>query len=126
MPRLLLAIAAGGALGSVARYGVALLAQRAHATFPYGTLVVNVAGSLLLGALVRSFASHSSGPTTTQLALTIGLCGGFTTFSTFSLDALRLLQSGEHGRAAAYVAGSVGLSIAAVWLGLLLAARTAR
>jgi CrcB protein len=126
MPRLLLAIAAGGALGSVARYGVALLAQRAHASFPYGTLVVNVAGSLLLGVLVRSFASHSSGPTVTQLALTIGLCGGFTTFSTFSLDTLRLLQSGEHGRAAAYVAASVGLSVTAVWLGFLLAARTAR
>ena len=125
MLRLLLAVAAGGAAGSVARYAIALLAQRAHAGFPYGTLLVNVAGSLLLGALVRTFAAHSSGPTTAQLALTVGLCGGFTTFSTFGLDTLRLLQSGEHGRAAAYVAASVVLSVAGVWAGIALAARLA-
>ena len=124
MLRLVLAVAAGGAAGSVARYGVALLAERAGAGFPWGTLAVNVAGSLLLGALVRHLAvPPGAAPAALPLALTVGLCGGFTTFSTFSLDLLRLLQSGAAGRAALYAAASVGLSLAAVWAGFTLAAR---
>ena len=122
MTRLLLAVAAGGALGSVARYAVALLAQRSGATFPYGTLAVNVAGSLLLGCHVRLFAEpRSAVPVVLQLGLTVGLCGGFTTFSTFSVDTLRLLQAGEYGRAGLYVVGSVALSLAATMAGMMLA-----
>jgi CrcB protein len=122
MLRLLLAIAAGGAVGAVARYGVALAALRAGATFPYGTLAVNVLGSFLLGALVRLFgAAPASGPRALELALTVGLCGGFTTFSTFGLDTVRLLETGQPAHAALYVAASVALSLLALWAGLALA-----
>ena len=124
MLRLVLAVAAGGAAGSVARYGVLVLAERAGATFPWGTMAINVAGSLLLGALVRVFAAPPGAtPGALPLALTVGLCGGFTTISTFSLDVLRLLQAGAAGRAALYAAASVALSLAAVWAGFALAAR---
>ena len=127
MLRLVLAVAAGGALGAVARYGVALAALRGGATFPVGTLAVNVVGSLLLGALVRLFATvPGSAPTPLELGLTVGLCGGFTTFSTFSLDTLRLLQAGQYGRAGTYALLSVLLSVAAVWAGWGLAQVAAR
>ena len=117
-PVSLLLVALGSAAGGVLRFAVGTaLAPRAPLAFPTATLLVNVAGSLLLGLLVRD-AAPGAEPTALRLALTVGLCGGFTTFSTFGLETLRLVQAGAPARAALYVALSIGLSLAAVAVGL--------
>ena len=111
----------GGGLGAVLRYGVNLSAARLLGVhFPWGTLAVNVAGSLAMGLLAGIFAAratagwHDGG----RLFLMTGVLGGFTTFSAFSLDAAAIWQRGESAAALAYVLGSVVLSIAALGLGL--------
>jgi CrcB protein len=113
-------IALGSALGGTARYLLGGWIQRlAGAEFPLGTLVINVTGSFLLGFLYR-YATDSAAITPELRAmLTIGLCGGYTTFSTFSYETVRLLEDGEFGRASLYVLLSVGISVAAVMLGIL-------
>ncbi len=117
---MLFAIALGGAVGSVLRYGIgSVLQQRVGAGFPVGTFVVNVTGSLLLGFLVRYLLATPASPEL-RAALTIGLCGGYTTFSTFSLETLRLLEEGNWGRAGFYVVASVALSLLATASGLAL------
>jgi CrcB protein len=117
---MLFAIALGGAVGSVLRYGIgSVLQQRVGAGFPVGTFVVNVTGSLLLGFLVRYLLATPASPEL-RAALTIGLCGGYTTFSTFSLETLRLLEEGNWGRAGFYVVASVALSLLATAAGLAL------
>jgi CrcB protein len=112
-------IAIGSALGGVARYLLGGLVQRVSAgSFPTGTLVINVTGSFLLGLLYR-YASESAAITPElRAALTIGFCGGYTTFSTFTYETIRLLEDGEVGRALAYVGLSVGVSLGAMVLGL--------
>ena len=116
---LILAVATGGAIGSVTRllvgFGVTKLAGPA---FPWGTLLINIAGSFIIGALAEAFALRWNLTQAWQAFLTVGFCGGFTTFSTFSLDAYALFQRGETGLAAAYVVASVVLSIAALVAGL--------
>jgi CrcB protein len=120
-PQLLLAIAIGGAIGSVARFLVGVGSTKLLGlAFPWGTLIINVAGSFLIGVFAESFALKWNLPQAGQAFLTVGLCGGFTTFSTFSLDSYVLLQRGQLGLAAAYVIGSVILSIAALFAGLYL------
>ena len=114
---MLFAIALGGAVGSVTRYGVGSLFDRGEGAFPVGTLIVNVAGCLLLGFLVRYF-TPSSMSAELRAGLTIGFCGGFTTFSTFSLETIRLAESGNWQRAALYVLASVVLSLAALAAGM--------
>lgn len=112
---MLLAIAAGGALGSVARYLMGIAASKAFGLdFPWGTLIINIAGSFLIGAFVELFALKWDLPQEARVFLTVGICGGFTTFSTFSLDAWVLIERGELGLAGAYVVASVVLSIAAL------------
>jgi len=118
-----LAIGLGGAAGTLARYGVGTAVQRYSATFPYSTLVINVAGSFLLGFLMRYLLSTTVSPDL-RAALTIGVCGGFTTFSTFSYETARLLESGSWMRASAYVGASVAGSIVATFAGFAVAART--
>jgi len=115
-----IAVAIGGAVGSLARWWIGGLAQESSATFPSGTLAINVAGSLLLGFLAR-YLLETSAPPELRVALTVGLCGGFTTFSTFSYETVALLESGSLVRAAVYVTASVVLSIAATMAGLALA-----
>ncbi len=115
-----LAVALGGAVGSVLRYWVGLAVLRGGYGPPLGTFVVNVAGALALGFLARYFAPPH-GSQVLFLALTVGLCGGFTTFSTFSLDMFTLVERGAAGRAAFYALASVGLSYFALWLGYLTA-----
>ena len=83
---------------------------------PWGTFTVNVTGSLALGFLARYFAPPAGSPTL-FLLLTVGLCGGYTTFSTFTLDLLTLIERGSYGRAAGYVALSVLLSFTALVAG---------
>ncbi|MCU0908552.1 MAG: fluoride efflux transporter CrcB [Rhodobacteraceae bacterium] len=119
MVQTLFLVAAGGAAGSVLRYLTILGAARAFGPgFPWGTLAVNVVGSVAIGALAVILTGTRTGVSPLLMA---GFLGGFTTFSTFSLDALRLWQGGQAGLAGAYVAGSVGLSLAGVVMGATLA-----
>jgi len=118
-------IAVGGALGSVARYaGSSLIASWFGETFPLGTLLINVLGSFVIG-----FFATLTGPDGRLVApgdlrpfVMIGVCGGFTTFSSFSYQTLTLVQDGEYVRAGANVMGSVVLCLGAVWLGYIAAA----
>jgi CrcB protein len=82
--------------------------------FPWGTLIINVTGSFLIGLFASLFASRWDLPQAARIFLTVGVCGGFTTFSTFSLDSFYLMERGEMLAAGAYVAASVILSIAAL------------
>ena len=103
----LLAIALGGAVGSLLRYGVGISVQRAaHAGFPVGTLVVNLIGCLLVGALAAHYMNDETHPVL-RAALTVGFCGGFTTFSTFSLETFALIEADNWPRALAYVVASL-------------------
>lgn len=121
--KLLLAVAAGGAIGSAARYLVmAAIGSMGGAAgglgFPWATLTVNVAGAFALGALVETFALiYSPGPEM-RAFLVVGILGGFTTFSTFSLDIVTLHERGEFLALAGYVIVSVAASVAALFAGL--------
>lgn len=119
---MILSVAAGGAVGASLRYLVtsATTALIGHG-FPWGTLLVNVAGSLVMGVLIGLFAhSLQPGPALRAFLVT-GLLGGFTTFSAFSLDAVTLIQRGEMLSAGGYMVGSVVFSVGGLFLGLLLA-----
>lgn len=113
-------VALGSAVGGVTRWLLGGAFQRWFAPgFPGGTLVVNVTGCLLIGALMR-YAMESTALTPEWRALlVVGFCGGYTTFSTFSYETLRLMQDGEWGKVGLYVGGSVLLSLIAVTLGWL-------
>ena len=113
-------IAIGGALGSVARYACSSLAAHAVGeTFPWGTLVVNVVGSFVIGFFATLTGPDGRWilPPDARLFVTVGICGGFTTFSSFSLQTLNLVRAGELGPAFGNVVGSVILCLASVWLG---------
>ena len=112
-------IAFGSALGGVARYLLGGLIQRAsESTFPLGTLTINVTGSFLLGLLYRYAVESAAMTPEVRAMLTIGLCGGYTTFSTFSYETVRLLEDGEYARALTYVGLSVVLSVSGTILGI--------
>ena len=111
----------GAGIGGVFRHGVNMGAARLFGFgFPYGTLTVNVAGSVVMGLLTEFFVFRSGLPQELRLFLTTGLLGGFTTFSTFSLDAVTLWERGHWGVAAGYVALSLVLSMAGLFVGLML------
>ncbi|MDZ4135063.1 MAG: fluoride efflux transporter CrcB [Paracoccaceae bacterium] len=111
-------VALGGAIGASARYLTNVAVMRGVGPgFPYATLVVNIAGSFLMGVLVVVLA-HKGGTRYAPFLMT-GVLGGFTTFSAFSLDAFTLWERGQVAVAGAYVAGSVVLSIAAIVAGIL-------
>ncbi len=112
-----LAVALGGAGGSVLRYAVGLAFVRTSVSFPFGTLLVNVLGSFLIGLLARWLSAPGVDPVW-RIALTVGFCGGFTTFSTFSAELITLAQEGRVLRAATYVVVSVSLAVLATLLGL--------
>jgi CrcB protein len=117
MIQTLLQVALGGALGASARYMTNVAAMRLIGPgFPWGTVVANVLGSFLMGVLVVALAHKDA----TRMApfLMTGLLGGFTTFSAFSLDALTIWERGQTGLAAAYVLGSVILSLVAIVVGM--------
>lgn len=115
-----LLVAAGGALGAAARYGVSLQAARLLGPDrPWGTLLINVLGGLLMGVLAGRLATQPGGEGA-RLFLGVGVLGGFTTFSAFSLDAVTLIERRDWTAAALYVGVSVTLSIAALALGLAL------
>ena len=115
----LLAIAGGGAIGALLRYwvstGVYALAGR---NFPYGTLAVNVLGSMLMGLLFVLLIERMADNSIWRAALLVGLLGAFTTFSTFSIETLNLMEEGAYTRALLNMLLSVVLCIAAAWLGV--------
>ncbi|MDQ0999024.1 CrcB protein [Phyllobacterium ifriqiyense] len=118
----ILLVASGGAIGSVLRYLTGLAMTRLFGTaFPYGTLVVNVVGGLIMGLFIELLTRRFEGSEELRLFVAVGILGGFTTFSSFSLDVVMLWQRGETASAAFYVLISVVLSICAVFLGLWLA-----
>ena len=116
----LLLVFLGGGLGAALRHGVNMLALRAGTTFPYGTLCINVVGSLLMGVVVAWFAARSGLSPSLRLFLMTGVLGGFTTFSAFSLEAALLYERGQPGLAAVYVLASVVLSIGGLFAGMAL------
>jgi fluoride exporter len=109
----------GGGLGAALRHGVNLVAARALGTeFPYGTLIINVLGSLAMGLIAEYFALKIGLPQRWRLFLTTGILGGFTTFSAFSLEAALLYERGQQMGAAIYVVASVVLAIGALFAGM--------
>jgi fluoride exporter len=115
---ILLYIAAGGAAGALARYGLGgWIQDRAGFGFPWGTLVVNVLGSLLMGLAIRYLEATRLAPDLRAL-ITIGILGAFTTFSTFTYETVTLLENGAWARAGAYAFGSLLLGIAAIYAGM--------
>ncbi|MDE3152882.1 MAG: fluoride efflux transporter CrcB [Gemmatimonadota bacterium] len=111
-------VAAGAAIGGAVRYLVTVFVQsRAGPGFPWATMLINVSGSLLLGFLTAYLAETAVVRPELGLLLTSGLCGGYTTFSTFTYETFALMRDGEYARAGAYVVASVVVSLVAVFGG---------
>lgn len=109
----------GGGLGAALRHGVNLAAARLVGTaFPYGTLFINIAGSLAMGLIAEYLALKAGAPQRWRLFMMTGILGGFTTFSAFSLEAALLYERGQLAAAATYVVTSVGLAVGALFAGL--------
>ena len=116
-------VALGGGVGSVLRYQLGRmmthwLGPNVVTAFPWATLTCNVLGSLAMGVLAGWLARHGSGGETWRLLLGVGLLGGFTTFSAFSLELMLLVERGQPGLATAYAGVSVVAGLAGLWLGL--------
>ncbi|MDP4095217.1 fluoride efflux transporter CrcB [Paenibacillus sp. P96] len=108
----------GGIAGAVLRFGLGkAVSARWGAAFPWGTWVINISGSLLLGALYYLYSQGSLSPALWGM-LGVGFCGAYTTFSTFGYETIQLIDSGRNGRAALYVLSSVVLGIAGAALGM--------
>jgi CrcB protein len=112
------AVGVGGGLGALLRYYVASLVQPAGYLFNWGIFFVNISGGFVMGLIVEASALKFNLSPELRSFLTVGILGGYTTFSTFSLDSALLLQRGEYLQAAGYIAGSVVLSILALFAGL--------
>lgn len=115
-----LAIFIGGGLGSLSRYGVSILLRMYSINFPYATLAVNIVGSLILGFTAALFWNKAHFNDTLKIAITIGFCGGLTTFSTFSWETFDLIKNGEALLAILYILISVFACVAAISLGAFL------
>jgi CrcB protein len=124
--QILAGVMVGGGLGAGARYLLSAQVTRwLGSGFPWGTLAVNVLGSFLLGLLLPVGLRGTALSPTAVIALSVGVLGGFTTYSSFSVETLTLLQQGSHASALANVAGTLVLCLAASWLGVELGTRTA-
>jgi CrcB protein len=111
----------GGGLGAAMRHGINLAVARMLGTaFPYGTSLINITGSFIMGLVAAYFAFKGNASQHWRLFLTTGILGGYTTFSAFSLDVALLYERGEFGMAALYVIASVVLSIVGLFAGLAL------
>ncbi|HEY6434206.1 MAG TPA: fluoride efflux transporter CrcB [Acetobacteraceae bacterium] len=119
-------VALGSAFGGVARYGVGILVTRAVGqSFPWGTLLINIVGSFVIGFYGALTVTDGPMPASAEMRafVMIGFCGGFTTFSSFSLQTVDLLQAGETVPAGLYILGSVALCLAGTFLGYWMATR---
>lgn len=116
----LIYVATGGAIGSLLRYlAMSFIARLTVTSFPYGTLTVNILGSFLMGVWIAVIANWlPERSRDLNLLFAVGLLGGFTTFSTFSLDVFYLFERGEYSQAGAYILGSVVLSVLALVVGM--------
>lgn len=110
-----LLVALGGGVGAVCRYGLSLLPIGAH--FPFPTLLANLLGAVIIGVLAGLAAGIPGFPPALNLLLKTGFCGGFTTFSTFSLETVTLFQSGRYAAGSGYAAASLALCLAGVCFG---------
>ena len=114
----------GSGVGGMLRHGVGIVALRLMGpTFPWGTLAINVVGSALMGMMIGLFAAKSIENAELRLFVTTGLIGGFTTWSTFSLDAVTLWERGETGAAIGYVLASLVLSVVVLAIALVITRR---
>ncbi|MFN0165904.1 MAG: fluoride efflux transporter CrcB [Bryobacteraceae bacterium] len=119
-----LVVLAGAGIGGLARYVLgAWIMAKYGGRFPLGTFVINVTGAFLIGVLMTLFTERLHPHPHWRLFLVVGFLGGYTTFSSFEYEALEAVRDGSHWIGLAYVAGSVVLGYAAVWLGAALAAR---
>lgn len=116
-------VGVGGLLGTLARYGLQAAVQPRSGGFPVGTLVVNLLGSLVLGFIARYAAETTVVSPEVRAGLTIGLCGGFTTMSSFAYETVALLGDGQYGRAAVYLLTTIVGSLAAVLAGAVVAGK---
>jgi len=119
-----LIVMAGGALGTFARYAVSIIAMPISRDLPWGTVIINVTGSLIIGLFSTLTLANGRFPVSDNMRLfvMIGLCGGYTTFSSFSLQTLNLATDREYLYAGLNILLSVALCLLAVWLGSILAA----
>ncbi len=116
----ILLVMIGGSIGSALRYLVGMLSMRTVGTaWPWGTLAVNMVGGLVMGLFAGWLASRAQGGEQFRLFFAVGICGGFTTFSAFSLEIVLMLERGEFVSAVGYILASVILSVGALALGLL-------
>ena len=118
-----LLVAMGGAIGAATRYGVSLALPARESGWPLATFLINVSGSLLIGFLAGWLATRDAAGEPWRLLLGVGVLGGFTTFSAYSLETLRMIERGDIAGASTYAVGSVFAGLAAVALGLFLARR---
>ena len=120
-------VGVGGWLGANARYALGTwVAARLGPAFPAGTLLINVTGSLIIGVLLVLLTERLAAPPVWRLLLVVGFLGGYTTFSSYTFEALALVEAGAWARAAGYVLGSNGLGLAACYAGMVLARLLAR
>lgn len=119
--KLFWAIAVGAAAGGVSRFYLTVAVQQRMGSFPWGTLLINITGSLLLGFLMRYALATPAISVEFRMLLTTGFCGGYTTFSSYSYETAVLLEEGQFGRAAVYSVSSVLLALFATFCGFLLA-----
>lgn len=114
----ILAIFIGGGFGCLARYGISILLRMYSFNFPFATIIVNIAGSLILGFIAALFWKQMPLHTTLKLAITVGFCGGLTTFSTFSWETFEMIKNGELLLAFFYILISVIACTLAIALGV--------
>jgi CrcB protein len=115
---LVLAVAVGGALGSVSRYGLdTFIEQRTESLFPWATFTVNITGCLAVGFIIAALVDRHRSPQWLRVGLVLGFCGGYTTFSTFAQEALDSLEGRDIAVALTYVTASVVLGVLAVLIG---------
>ena len=115
----ILAVALGGAIGSVARYGLdRLIQRRSFAVFPWSTFTINATGCLLIGLVIATLVDRHQTPAWLRVGLVMGVLGGYTTFSTFAQETLDLIEEGRLDIGALYAFGSLTVGVAAVFVGV--------